>query len=107
MVEPSGLTPHDKTRYEQEYRQSVDLFQKALTQYSKSEDPYRQHEYEQVMKQALTILNETANQLMQQELQKQNAQIAKDYAAFQKNPSSQEAVKNLQNDLTQAKKKTS
>lgn len=102
MVDP--ISPSEKKMYEQEYRHSADLFQKALAQYGKAENTYQQAQFQQVMNQSMQILNETANELMRKELQQQNIQIEKDYAAFQKHPKDAGAVKALNHDLDQARK---
>jgi len=98
------LNPNDKKMYEQEYKHSADLFQRALDQYKKSDDPYQQAEFKDVMDRAMQVLNETAQELMRKELQKQNAQIAKDYATFQKYPGDEDTLEKLNQDLDQAKK---
>lgn len=98
------LGPHEKKMYEQEYKHSADLFQRALNQYSKSDNMYQQSEFKDVMDKAMQVLNETASELMRKELQKQNAQIAKDYATFQQFPKDPDTQEKLNSDLEKAKK---
>jgi hypothetical protein len=99
-----SVNPHDRKMYEQEYKHSADLFQRALNQYQKSEDPNQQAEFKDVMDRALQILNETATGLMRSELAKQNAVIAKDYDTFQNFPGDPDTVDKLKSDLENAKK---
>ena len=101
-VGPIG--PREKKMYEQEYKHSADLFKRALDQYSKADNPYQQAEFKDVMDKAMQVLNETAQELMRQELQKQNDQIAKDYATFQNFPTDPDTKEKLTRDLDKAKK---
>ena len=107
MSDVSGLgpiNPHDKKLYEQEYKQSADLFKRALDQYTKSQNPYQREEFKDVMDRAMHILNETARGLMRSELEKQNEEISKDYSVFQKSPENSDAAQKLGQDLDNAKK---
>ena len=98
------LSPQEKKMYEQEYKHGADLFKRALDQYGKSDNPYQQAEFKDVMDKAMQVLNETASELMRKELQKQNDRIANDYASFQKDPTDKEAAEKLNQDLEKAKK---
>lgn len=104
MTDAIGPTGSSREKYEQEYKQGADLFQKALTQYNKSSNPYQQAEFKSVMDQAMHVMNETAHALMRQELEKQTQKIAKDYATFQKYPSDPDTISKLNRDLDRAKK---
>ncbi len=101
---PGPLNPRDKKMYEQEYKQSADLFKRALDQYSKSDNPYQKAEFQDVMSRALDVLNETANELMRKELQSQSNKISQDYATFQQFPDDPDAKEKLTQDLDKAKK---
>lgn len=103
ISEVSPLGPREKKMYEQEYKHSADLFQRALDQYTKSDNMYQQAEFKHVMDKAMQVLNETASELMRKELQKQNSQIAKDYATFQKFPKDPDTQDKLKIDLDKAK----
>ena len=98
------IGPREKRMYEQEYKHGADLFQRALSQYTQSSNMYQKAEFKDVMDQALQVMNQTANSLMRQELQKQNEQITKDYANFQKFPDDPDMQQQLNQDLSQAKK---
>lgn len=93
-----------KQQYAQEYKQGADLFQKALTEYNKSSNPYQQAEFKKVMDQAMNVMNETSHALMRKELEMKTAEVAKDYATFQKYPKDPDTVSQLNRDLEQAKK---
>lgn len=100
---PRKITPEEKKMYEQEYRHGADLFQRALQEYSKSDNMYQKEEFKEVMDKAMQVLNETARELKQKELDKQNQLIAKDYSTYQNNPTDQLKQK-LSADLDKAKK---
>ena len=105
MTEITGSTgPRgDKQTYEQEYKHSAYLFQRALDQYNKSDNPYQKTEFKDVMDKAMNVLNETAHGLMRKELEEQNKKIANDYENFQKYPGDPDTIEKLNNDLDQAK----
>jgi len=97
-------TPREIHMYEQEYRDSAQLFQNAVEHYAKSDNPYQKKEFQEVMDKALQILNETARELNRQSLFDQNAKITKDYASFNKTPDDEKAADQLAKDLEKAKK---
>jgi hypothetical protein len=101
--EPS-YTPKEIHMYEKEYKDSAQLFQEAVTHYAKSDNPYQKKAFQEVMSQALTILNETARALNRQGLIDQNAKIEKDYALFNKTPDDKKTITQLNKDLEEAKK---
>ncbi len=101
---PSPITPRKKKMYEQEYKHGAQLFQKALQQYVKSDNPYQQEEFHQVMNKAMRVLNETASELSRKALLEQNSKIQQDYAAFNQKPEDATAFNKLNHDLEQAKK---
>lgn len=98
------ITPREQKMYEQEYKHGAQLFQKALQSYVKSDNPYQQEEFSQVMDKAMRVLNETAQALNKKALLDQNKDIEKDFAAFNNKPSEQAAFEKLNHDLDQAKK---
>ena len=101
---PTPITPREKKMYEQEYKHGAQLFQKALQQFVKSDNPYQQEEFHQVMDKALRVLNETAAELNRKALLDQNDKIQKDYAAFNDKPTDNQSFNKLNHDLDQAKK---
>lgn len=101
---PGPITPREKKMYEQEYKHGAQLFQKALQQYAKSDNPYQQAEFQGVMDKAMRILNETAAELNRKALLDQNAKIEKDYASFNNTPADDKIIGKLDHDLDQAKK---
>src|SRR5277367_247926 len=80
---PSVTPRQERKMYEAEYKQAADLFQKTLTEYSKSDNKYQKAEFQKVMEESLQVLNETATELKRKDLLSQNNQIEKDYTAFQ------------------------
>ncbi|MES2272803.1 MAG: hypothetical protein V4487_01245 [Chlamydiota bacterium] len=104
---PAPLGPSEKKMYEQEYKHGADLFKRALDEYKKSDNIYQQKEFKDVMDKAMQVMNETARELMRQELLKQNQQISKDYTAFQDKPTDQTLQNKLGQDLEKAKKSIS
>lgn len=107
MSDVSGAGPVDPGKhktYAQEYKQGADLFQRALDQYEKSDNPNQKAQFKDVMDKALNILNESAHGMMRKEVEKQNEQIRHDYETFQKSPKDPDAIKKLNQDLNDAKK---
>ena len=100
---PREISPREKAMYKEEYRHGAELFQKALQQYSKSDDMFQKGEFKDVMDNMMQVLNETARALKQSGLKEQNKKIAEDYAAYQDAPTPA-SQKQLAKDLEQAKK---
>lgn len=96
------INPNDRKLYEQDYMHGVDLFQRALAEYSKSQEPHQKEAFREVMDKAMQALNETAQGLKRQDLLKQNGQIQQDLTAFEKS-GSDAAKDKLASDLNQAK----
>ncbi len=99
-IEP---TPRAQRAYEKEYQEGVSLFQKALHHAQKTQDPYKKEQFQSVMDKAMRVLNQTARALKDEDLQKQNAEIEKDYQAYKSHPGQTEVHK-LDGDLDKAKK---
>ena len=97
------ITPREKKMYELEYKHGADLFQRALQQSGKSDNPYQKEQFGEVMDKAMRVLNETARELKRKDLMDQNKLIAQDYKAYQDNPSDS-VSKKLSGDLDKAKK---
>jgi hypothetical protein len=92
--------PEDKKLYEQDYKKSAELFQKALDAHAGTTNPYKREEFKQVMNKAMHVMNQAARGLKDKSLQKQNEQIKKDYTAYQKGSKPED----LRRDLEQAKR---
>jgi hypothetical protein len=99
-----GIGPRERKMYEQEYRKSADLFQRALDQYKKSNNMYQQGEFKDVMKKAMHIMNEAARALLRKELQTETDRVSKDFATFEKFPKDPDTQTKLSNDIDQAKR---
>jgi hypothetical protein len=102
--EGNSITPREKKMYEQEYVHGAKLFQKALQQYAKSDNPFQKEEFREVMDKAMNVLNETARELKAKALVDQNTKISQDYAAFTDQPANDQVVDRLNQDLEKAKK---
>ena len=101
---PSPMSPQDRVLYEQEYRRGVDLFRRALDQYSEADESHKKDAFREVMDRALQVLNETARELNRSDLMKQNQKISTDLETYQNKEVP--ALKNqLTQDLKQAEKK--
>ncbi len=100
------ITPRERKMYEQEYRHGAQLFQKALQSYVKSNNPYQQKEFQEVMDKAMRVLNETAKELSHKALADQNLKIQSDYQNFAQHSGDGVAFEKLNRDLDQAKKLT-
>lgn len=97
-IQPGGvspLSPEEKRSYEKEYKQGVDLFQRALTEYSKAEEVNKKQAFKEVMDRALQVLHETSRELHRSDLEKQTDKIDRDYQAFQDGGSKSDLTKDL------------
>lgn len=101
-VEGSGsVNPQDLQAYRHEYKQGVDLFQRALKEYSSADEVHKKDAFKNVMENALQVLNDSARGMKRPDLLQKNQQIAKDFQDFQDTGSAQ-AKKQLSQDLKQA-----
>lgn len=91
----------EKKMYEAEYKQAADLFQRTLTEYSKSDNKYQKEEFKKVMQESLQVLNDAATELRRSDLLNQNSLIEKDYTAFQSDDTNNDKLKK---DLDKAKR---
>ncbi|HSW87115.1 MAG TPA: hypothetical protein VLG49_06420 [Rhabdochlamydiaceae bacterium] len=84
MIEGSGgsIPPDIKATYKQEFARSVDLFQKSLQEYEKTEEFHKKAKFKDVMDKALQIMNETAKACLSKKAQSEKTQLEKDYQNF-------------------------
>ena len=97
------ITPREKLLFEKEYKQGATLFEKALKQTNKSDNPYQKEQFGVVMNKAMEVLNQAAGELKRTDLIEHNAKIAKDLKAYKAKPT-EEQMKILMQDLSAAKK---
>ncbi|HAB99019.1 MAG TPA: hypothetical protein DCE71_04280 [Parachlamydiales bacterium] len=97
------LSPQDKRAYEAEYKHGVDLFKRALDDYSHSKNMFQKAEFKEVMEKAMQVLNETAAELKKKDLLKQNETLSKDLAAFESQDDAANTAQ-LMKDLNKAKR---
>jgi len=102
VYDSGPITPRQEAAYRHEYREGVTLFQKALQQMNTSDYLPKKEAFMGVMSQAMEVLNQTAKELKNKQLMEHNAQIAKDYAAYQEHPT-KGRLQLLQKDLNLAK----
>ncbi len=103
-IEGGGaLTPQDKKLYRQEYQHSADLFQRALDEYSESDNIYQKEEFKGVMDMAMQVMNETARELNNPNLLVHNQKIAADLAQYEEEPTPV-LQKEIQSEINQAKR---
>jgi len=88
--------------YRQEYHHGATLFEKALHQSRKTSYGPKKKEFDNVMRMAMEILNQTARGLKDERLVEHNKKIAEDYKAYQENPD-KEHLDALQENLNIAK----
>ncbi len=103
-VDNDPPSPQMREVYKQECVRGVELFQKSLQEYQKSQIPAQKEEYKDVMDKALHIIQETAAQCLGPEMQKEEGTLQQDYDKFIANPSPQN-LKTLNNDLEHFKRK--
>lgn len=99
-----GSYPDDtKAVYQQDFKESASLFQQSLQAYSHSQIPAQQQAFQDVMKKAMTIMNETAQVALSKEAQRQKAKLDEQFEAFEENPN-QQNIDNLQKTITKIQK---
>jgi hypothetical protein len=81
----SRITPHDKALYENEYRHGVDLFQRALTEYTKTDEIHKKDAFREVMDRTMQVLNDAARELKRTDLMDQNKKISDSFQGLQAN----------------------
>ncbi len=98
-IEGMGPSGQDIKLYEQQYRQGLDQFQRALKEYSAPHlEVHKKEAFKKVMDNALQVLNETARAMKREDLLKKNALIAqnfKDYATSHSPQDQQKLAKDL------------
>jgi molecular chaperone DnaK (HSP70) len=96
-------SPQDKVLYKQEFEKAVNLFQKSLSAYDKSQMQQQKDEFKNVMKKALQVIHQTIQQVASREVaQKKQAQLDHDYQSFLKSDSPKN-IEQLNKDLNDLK----
>lgn len=102
----SPLSYHHKLDkiYKKDYVEAADIFKQASEQYTKSDNMFQRHEYQNVMKEAMNIMNQSASsidsEIQRQKLLNQNSEIEADLEALDQDDSS---TAKLQSDLEKAR----
>ncbi len=94
--------PEDVQKYQQDFAKSVELFRQAFQDYNHPDnDEAKKAKLEEVMEQALTIMNQTASTVLKEEKGRVSEErLNQDYHAFIKEPS-QENHDRIMTDLEQ------
>jgi hypothetical protein len=99
-----AVSPQDNNKlYAEEYHHGVNLFKRALNDYSTAQEVHKKDAFREVMDKALQVLNETAAGLKRQDLMEKNEKIKTDYDSYQASQK-EDAKIALTNDLDQADK---
>lgn len=88
--------------YREEFKHSVDLFERSLQAYSESKMENQKAAFKSVMDKASHVMDETAPQYLTAADQELVKQLQKDFKDFSKNASS-EMMKKLQSDINTLK----
>lgn len=83
------LTPEETQHYKQDYEKSFELFQKAFTEYSNSNEVHKKTKLKQVMDESLQVMNETASVALKQGKQVQEQALEKSYGTYIDNPTNE------------------
>ena len=97
------VSPQDKKAYELEFKQGLSLFQRALDDYSHSENMFQKAEFKEVMEKAMQVLKETASALQKKDLLEQTGKLEKDFGVFEEQESPA-TMAQLQQDLSSTQK---
>jgi CHASE3 domain sensor protein len=101
-------SPEDKEVYRKEFVQGLDLFKRALDQYQSTSDDeqHKKDAFANVMKEALTVLNQTASVVCSKKAQEKEQVLQKDFNSFLKDGSS-DNIDKLNSDIQQLRKSVS
>jgi hypothetical protein len=86
--------PEEPT-YKQDFHRSVELFEKSFKEHQQSQIDQQKKMYEHVMKESLSIMQETAGAMLNQQLSKMKEKLDKDLTSYLDNPSSEHTNKVL------------
>lgn len=98
-----SVSPRQRKMYEQEYKQGADLFQRALEQATKSQNPYQKEQFDEVMAQALEVVSQAARGLKRSDLVQESEKMEKDFQVYRQDPS-QAHIHTLEQDVSRAKR---
>jgi len=88
--------------YREEFKHSVDLFERSLQAYKQSNMDNQKTKFQEVMGEASHIMSETSPQFMNSGDLQDVAKLQTDFREFLKNPSS-DVMKRLQQDINNLK----
>lgn len=108
MVDPASsnnIPPDLKHVYKQEFLEGANLFEQSFSQYQNSQIPAQKEAFKDVMKKAMTVMNETAKLCLNREAQKSEAKLNESFEDFEANQNPQtmedlsKSIKDLKDDL--------
>lgn len=105
MSNIEGQSPEQMKAYQQDYQKSVGIFRESLEAYTKTDKSF--YAKQDMLKESMSESKHVMDQLTPlfgKEIQKQKAQFDKDYEAFSKEDTPQNASK-LQEDLNKLEEK--
>lgn len=104
---PSGdqyhISPDLKQVYKQDFLEGTNLFEQSFQQYQQSQIPAQQEAFKDVMKKAMTVMNETAKLCLNKEAQKSEEKVNQNFEKFEENPNPQ-TMEDLNNSIKDLKK---
>ena len=93
--------PEEPT-YKAEFKKSADLFEKSFHQMQHSTFDAQRDQYVKVMKESLSVMQESANGMLNKHLACLKDQLSNDLSSYLENPSG-ESEKKILNDIEQIK----
>lgn len=90
------INPEDRAVYKQDFSESLSLFQKSLEEFNQSNIPAQKEAFKDVMRDAMHIMNQTAQICLDKHAQKEESMLNSDFQAFLNN-ASPENIKKLDN----------
>lgn len=106
MVDPTSKNnlPQDLQHvYKQEFLEGANLFEQSFSQFQNSQIPAQKEAFKDVMKKAMTVMNETARLCLNKEAQKSESKLNQSFEAFETNPNP-ETTNNLAESIKELKK---
>ena len=91
-INQSGpINPNDKAIYRQDFSESLTLFQKSLSEFNQSNLPAQQDAFKDVMRDAMHIMNQTAQLCLDKHAQSEEAKLNSQFQAFLEDSSPENA----------------
>lgn len=92
------VNPNRPPSYNQEFNQSLELFDKSFQGYQNAGFDAQKEQYEKVMNESLTIMKQAAGAMVNSHLQKLRAQLSDDLGKYMQHPDAATKAK-IQQDI--------